>query len=116
MLPGHHKSLKVVEQDRAGKADNRDHEQANVHFFHLEHLPTCPDQVTDTALGSHLLRGDDDQQCHTHTKLDAGYHHWQRSRQRNVAEHHPFASMKVLAHIEVNLIDIAHASYGVDQD
>src|SRR5919202_2772150 len=116
VFPGDEHALHPAQQQRAGEADHGNHQQADVHLLHLEDLPAGPDQVAQAAPGADELGRDDHQQGDAHAELHAGEDERQGAREGDVAEHHQPTGVEVLAHVEVDPVDVAHTRHRVDQD
>src|SRR5262252_6624578 len=71
-LPRDDDALELVESERNQKADDRDHEQADIHLLDRERAPGAPDQVAEPALGADHLGDRDQHQPDADAELESG--------------------------------------------
>src|SRR5262249_54125123 len=82
-LPRNDDALELAETERNQKADDRDHEQADIHLLDRERAPGAPHQIAEPALGAHHFSHRDQHQADTDPELEAGHDHRQRAGQRD---------------------------------
>src|ERR1700761_2119903 len=115
-LPRNDQALNLVEQHGEHEADDRDHEQADIHLLDRKRLPRGPDHVAEPALGADHLGDRDQDEPDADAELEAAHDHRQRARERNGPEGLPAVGSIVAADVEINTADAEHAGGRIDDD
>src|SRR5262249_23110155 len=82
-------ALERAEGERNQKADDRDHEQADIHLLDRKRAPGAPDQIAKPALCSHHFSHRDQHQADADAELEAGHDYRQRAGERDGPERVP---------------------------
>src|ERR1700730_10080048 len=108
-FPRNDDALELVEGEREQEADDRDHEQPDIHLLYRERAPGAPDQVTQPALSADHFGDRDQHEPDADAQLEPGHDHRQGARKRNGPECAPAARLVVSSDIQIDLVDLEDA-------
>ena len=84
LLPCWYKqAFQLIEDRGEGEADQRDHDETDVHRVYRENLPGVPDHVAEAALRADHFGDRDQDQAHPRAEFDARHDERQRPEARS---------------------------------
>src|SRR5271166_2960500 len=99
-FPRNDDALELVEGEREQEADDRDHEQPDIHLLYRERAPGAPDQVTQPALCADHFGHRDQHEPDADAQLEPGHDHRQGAWERNGPESAPAARLVVSSDVQ----------------